>query len=300
MVEYNKSTALDVLKTTKDIVEPELEKIYEVQDGVAKDLYDAQRYALLAGGKRIRPALVLETCKMLGGEREAALPFALAIEMVHTYSLIHDDLPCMDDDDMRRGKPTVHKVYGEAMAILAGDGLLTDAFSLCAMNQAVSGDCAAAAVGVLSGAAGSFGMVKGQVIDLYGEKFELDERQLVELHMGKTGAMICAAVQLGCLAAGVAPDDEKTQKLTLFAQKIGLVFQIIDDMLDVTATEAELGKKTGADAVKNKTTFMKFFSPEAAREYSEQLTRDAIAEIEGIENSERLVSLALFLCDRNY
>jgi geranylgeranyl diphosphate synthase type II len=300
MLDYNKDAALDVLKTTKDIVEPELEKIYEVECGVAKTLYDAQKYALMAGGKRIRPALVLESCRMLGGDDAAALPFALAIEMVHTYSLIHDDLPCMDDDDMRRGKPTVHKVFGEAMAILAGDGLLTDAFSLCAMNQAVSGDCAAAAVGVLSGAAGSFGMVKGQVMDLYGESHELDERQLVELHMGKTGAMICASVQLGCLAAGIAPDDEKTQKLTLFAQKIGLVFQIIDDMLDVTANEAELGKKTGSDADNNKTTFMKFFSPEAAREYSEQLTRDAISEIEDIEGAERLIALALFLCDRNY
>ena len=300
MIEYNKDAALDVLRTTQHLVEPELEKIYNDKDGIAATLYEAQKYALLAGGKRIRPALVLETCRMLGGKMEAALPFACAIEMVHTYSLIHDDLPCMDDDDMRRGKPTLHKVYGDAMAILAGDGLLTDAFSICAMNQAVSGDCAAAAVGVLSGAAGSFGMVKGQVMDLYGESHELDERQLVELHMGKTGAMICAAVQLGCLAAGIAPDDDKTQRLTLFAQKIGLVFQIIDDMLDVTANEAELGKKTGADKDKNKTTFMKFFSPEEARAYSEQLTREAISEIEDMGDSESLVSLALFLCDRSY
>ena len=300
MIEYSKDIALDVIKATASLVEPELEKIYDVDEGVAKDLYNAQKYALLAGGKRIRPALVLETCRMLGGDEAAALPFACAVEMVHTYSLIHDDLPCMDDDDMRRGKPTLHKVYGDAMAVLAGDGLLADAFSVCAMNPAVSGDCAAAAVGVLSGAAGSFGMVKGQVMDLYGESHELDERQLVELHMGKTGAMICASVQLGCLAAGILPEDDKTQRLTLFAQKIGLVFQIIDDMLDVTANEAELGKKTGADAGKNKTTFMKFFSPDEARAYSESLTREAISEIEGMENSERLISLALFLCDRNY
>lgn len=300
MLEYSKDIALDVLRMTQGLVEPELEKIYDDNEGIAKTLYEAQKYALLAGGKRIRPALVMETCRMLGGQDDAALPFALAVEMVHTYSLIHDDLPCMDDDDMRRGKPTLHKVYGDAMAILAGDGLLTDAFSLCAMNQYVSGDCAAAAVGVLSGAAGSFGMVKGQVMDLYGESHELDERQLVELHMGKTGAMICGAVQLGCLAAGVAPDDERTQRLTLFAQKIGLVFQIIDDMLDVTANEVELGKNTGSDADKNKTTFMKFFSPGEAREYSEQLTREAIAEIEDLEGSERLIALALFLCDRKY
>ena len=202
MIEYSKDIALDVIKATASLVEPELEKIYDVDEGVAKDLYNAQKYALLAGGKRIRPALVLETCRMLGGDEAAALPFACAVEMVHTYSLIHDDLPCMDDDDMRRGKPTLHKVYGDAMAVLAGDGLLTDAFSVCAMNPAVSGDCAAAAVGVLSGAAGSFGMVKGQVMDLYGESHELTEGELVELHMGKTGAMICASVQLGCIAAG--------------------------------------------------------------------------------------------------
>ncbi len=300
MAEYNREMALDVLSTAADTVEPELEKIYQNDGGIAGTLYEAQKYALLAGGKRIRPALVLETCKMLGGKTEAALPFACAVEMVHTYSLIHDDLPCMDDDDMRRGKPTLHKVYGDAMAVLAGDGMLTDAFSVCAMNPEVTGDCAAAAVAVLSGAAGSFGMVKGQVMDLYGEEHKLDERQLVELHMGKTGAMICASVQLGCLAAGVSPDNEITQKLTLFAQKIGLVFQIIDDMLDVTANEAELGKKTGVDADKNKTTFMKFFTPEEALAYSEQLTDEAIRELKDIDGSERLVALAMFLCDRKF
>ena len=300
MIEYNRETALEVIAEAAETVGGELGKIYDVDGGAAGSLYEAQKYALLAGGKRIRPALVLESCKMLGGSVEAALPFACAVEMVHTYSLIHDDLPCMDDDDMRRGKPTVHKVYGDATAILAGDGLLTDAFSVCAMNPEVSGDCAAAAVAILSGAAGSFGMVKGQAMDLYGEAHELDERQLVELHMGKTGAMICASVQLGCLAAGVSPEDERTQRLTLFAQKIGLVFQIIDDMLDVTANEAELGKKTGSDADKNKTTFMKFFTPDEAKEYSERLTEEAIGEIKDLENCERLISLAMFLCDRSY
>ena len=300
MREYNKQLALNVLGSAKQTIEPELEKIYDLEGGVASTLYEAQRYALLAGGKRVRGALVLETCRMLGGDVRAAIPFACAIEMVHTYSLIHDDLPCMDDDDLRRGKPTVHKVYGDAMAILAGDGLLTDAFSICAMNPHVTGDCAAAAVGVLSGAAGSFGMVKGQVMDLYGESHELDERQLVELHMGKTGAMICASVQLGYLAAGIAPDDSLTERLTVFAQKIGLVFQIIDDILDVTASEAELGKKTGSDTNKNKTTFMKFFAPDAARAYAEQLTVEAISELEGFDCADGIISVAMFLCDRNY
>ena len=261
-------------------------------------LYEAERYSLLAGGKRVRAALVLETCRMLGGKDEAALPFACAIEMIHTYSLIHDDLPCMDNDDLRRGKPTNHKVFGEAYATLAGDGLLTDAFAICAMNPHVSGDCAAAAVALLSGAAGSYGMIKGQVMDIYGESHKLTEAELVELHMGKTGAMICASCQLGCLAAGYAPNHEMTERLTAFAQKIGLVFQIIDDILDMTSTDEELGKNIGSDKDSNKTTFMSFFTVDEARDYAASLTDEAITSIKDHEGAERLMELAGFLCDR--
>ena len=298
MRDYDKSLAKTVISENKAAVEAELEKIYSVESGPASQLYEAQRYSLLAGGKRIRPALVLETCKMLGGDVNAAMPFACAIEMIHTYSLIHDDLPCMDNDDLRRGKPTCHKVFGDACATLAGDGLLTDAFSVCVMNPNVSADCAAVAVAVLSGAAGSYGMVKGQMTDLFGEMNPLSEQELVELHMGKTGAMICAAVQLGCLAAGYAPNDEVTEKLTLFAQKIGLVFQVIDDILDVTSSDETLGKRIGSDKNKNKTTFMSFFTPDTARIYAESLTEEAISDIESIEDNERLKTLALYLCDR--
>lgn len=298
MFEYDRSEALEIISSAKEIIEPELEKIYEIQEGPASKLYEAIRYSLLSGGKRVRAALVIETCRMLGGDIEAALPFASAVEMVHTYSLIHDDLPCMDDDDMRRGKPTCHKVFGEAIATLAGDGLLTDAFSLCAMNPCVSGDCAATAVAILSGAAGSFGMVKGQMADLYGETHEMSEDQLVELHLGKTGAMICASVQLGCLAAGLAPNDPTTERLTEFAQKIGLVFQIVDDILDVTSSVEVLGKKTGADKNKNKTTFMSFFTVDSAKEYAYALTKSAIDVISEVKDSERLISMALYLCDR--
>ena len=299
MREYNVEPAKEIIAGAKKVIEPELEKLYPTEGGNASKLYEAMRYSLLSGGKRVRASLVLETCRMLGGRTEAALPFACAVEMIHTYSLIHDDLPCMDDDDMRRGKPTNHKVYGEAMATLAGDGLLTDAFSVCAMNPYVSGDCAATAVALLSGAAGSFGMVKGQVIDLFGETNPLTEEELVELHMGKTGAMICVSVQLGCLAAGLGPNDPTVEKLTLFARNIGLVFQIIDDILDVTSSDEVLGKSIGSDADKNKTTFMTFFTPEDAKKYATQLTEDAIENIEDIEGSEGLISLALYLCDRN-
>ena len=298
MMENNKELATAVLDECVKAVTPELEKIYPEAEGIAAVLYEAERYSLLSGGKRVRAALVLECCRLLGGKIEAALPFACAVEMVHTYSLIHDDLPCMDNDDLRRGKPTNHKVYGEAYATLAGDGLLTDAFALCAMNPHVTGDCAAAAVALLSGAAGSYGMIKGQVMDIYGESHSLSEKELVELHMGKTGAMICVSAQLGALAAGYAPNSEMTEKLTAFAQMIGLAFQVVDDILDVTSTNEELGKSIGSDKEKNKTTFMSFFSVDQAKAYAKRLTDDAIAEIEGIEGSQRLVSLAHFLCDR--
>ena len=299
-MEYNKELAISAIKNAVSLVEAELEGIYPKDEkGTARDLYKAIRYSLLSGGKRVRATLVLETCKMLGGKVEAALPFACAVEMIHTYSFIHDDLPCMDDDDMRRGKPTCHKVFGEATATLAGDGLLTDAFSVCAMNPYVSGDCAATAVALLSGAAGSFGMVKGQMSDLYGESHELSEEELVELHMGKTGAMICVSVQLGCLAAGYAPSSEVTEKLTMFARNIGLVFQIVDDILDVTSTSDVLGKNIGSDKEKNKTTFMKFFSVDEASKYAESLTQEAISYLNEIEGCETLISLALYLCERN-
>jgi len=298
MLEYNKELALSILGESKEAVEAELEKIYPTEGGMASQLYEAIRYSLLSGGKRIRAALVLEVCRMLGGNREAALPFACAVEMIHTYSLIHDDLPCMDDDDMRRGKPTNHKVFGEAIATLAGDGLLTDAFSVCAMNPFVSGDVAATAVALLSGAAGSFGMVKGQTCDLYGESHTLSESELVELHMGKTGAMICVSVQLGCLAAGYAPNSPEAEKLTLFARNIGLVFQIIDDILDVTSTEEQLGKTIGSDANKNKTTFMSFFSVSEARAYASKLTDEAVEIVSEINEKEGICALALYLCDR--
>ncbi len=299
MLEYDKELALGVLDECVAAITPELEKIYPETEGIAKILYEAERYSLLSGGKRVRAALTLECCKLLGGKPEAALPFACAVEMVHTYSLIHDDLPSMDNDDLRRGKPTNHKVFGEAYAILAGDGLLTDAFAVCAMNPHVTGDCAAAAVAILSGAAGSYGMIKGQVMDICGESRKLSESELVELHMGKTGAMICAAAQLGCLAAGYAPNHEMTERLTVFAQKVGLVFQIIDDILDVTSSNEVLGKSIGSDKDKNKTTFMSFFSADEAREYAERLTAEAVEAISSAEGSYRLINLAKFLYDRS-
>ncbi len=295
----NYTYAKNIIEENAALIESVLDSKYSDESEILGGLEMAQRYSLLRGGKRIRPCICIETCKMFGGNIEAALPFAVAVEMIHNYSLIHDDLPCMDNDDFRRGKPTTHKVYGEAMAILAGDGLLTDAFLECAMNPHVSGDCAATAVSVLSAAAGSRGMVRGQAIDLYGEQNHLTIEQLTELHLGKTGALICASVQLGCLAAGITPEDTIMGDMTEFAAQIGLAFQIIDDVLDVTSSTETLGKPIGSDAEQNKTTFMSFFTVEEALAYAEQCTLSAIELIEKHKNSDRLIEIAKYLCARD-
>ncbi len=291
--------AKNIIEENAAIVESLLDLKYSDESEILGGLEQSMRYSLLRGGKRIRPCICIETCRMFGGNIETALPFATAVEMVHNYSLIHDDLPCMDDDDLRRGKPTTHKVYGEAVAVLAGDGLLTDAFLECAMNPYVSGDCAAAAVSVLSAAAGSRGMIRGQAIDMYGEENPLTVEQLIELHVGKTGALICASAQLGCLAAGITPDDPRMQDVTEIATQIGLAFQIIDDVLDVTSSTDTLGKPTGSDKEQNKTTFMSFFTVEQAIAYANQCTESAISLLEKYQNCERLAAIARFLCARD-
>ena len=240
------------------LVEQALQAALAENDVDFAEELDAERYSLLAKAKRIRPTLVLEFCRMFGGSDAAALPFAMAVEMVHTYSLIHDDLPCVDDDDLRRGRPTCHKVYGEATALLAGDGLLTRAFGMLASNREVSGDTVRAAVAALSRAAGSFGMIGGQVMDLAGEQKKLSLKALQKLHANKTGAMIAVSAKLGCLAAGLNEGDPRTQAALEYARGIGLAFQIVDDVLDVTATEAELGKPIGSDAPHHKTTVLTY------------------------------------------
>lgn len=294
-----KEIAFSMLSEYSSMIDRELNEKYDfINDApkTVKKLYEAQKYSLTAGGKRIRPSLTLEVCRAFNGDINSAMPFAIAIEMVHTYSLIHDDLPCMDNDDMRRGKPSNHKVFGEDYATLAGDGLLTDAFFECAMNRYVTGDCAAAAVGVLSSAAGSFGMVKGQAMDMFGEQEKLSVDELISLHLGKTGALICASVQLGALAAGITPDDERMEDLTSYAQKIGLVFQIVDDILDVISTKENMGKSVHSD--ENKTTFMSYFTVEEAMECAKKYTDEAIMAIEKYEGTERLCALAKYLCYR--
>lgn len=268
------------------------------EDDQLTTLKAAQDYSLMAGGKRIRPALVLEVCDTLGGERERALPFACAVEMIHTYSLIHDDLPCMDNDDMRRGKPTSHKMFGEATAILAGDGLLTDAFAVAASHA--DGNKALLATRTLAAAAGSVGMVGGQMMDMRGESERLSLDTLLQLHARKTGALICAAVQLGAIAAGYKPQDAAWQALTTYAQCIGLAFQVVDDVLDVTADPALLGKSKGKDDAENKTTFLTYYTVDEARDYARRLTEQAVAAVESVDKQGTLVALARYLAERVY
>ena len=216
------------------------------------DLYDAMRYSLLAGGKRIRPVLTLEFARIAGMDWHDALPAACALELVHTYSLIHDDLPCMDDDDLRRGKPTNHKVYGETLAVLAGDALQPEAFRLILTAPGLAPDRRAACALVLAEAAGADGMVAGQVLDtLHAPK---TEAELTEVHRLKTGAMIAGACRMGVAAAGGG--DALDQAARAYAEELGLAFQIRDDLLDVVGDEATFGKPIGSDKEEGKVTFV--------------------------------------------
>ncbi len=286
------------LKENALLVESAMEKYFSENDGDISTLLESEKYSVFAGGKRIRPFLVLEFCRMLGGSDEAALPFACAIEMIHTYSLIHDDLPCMDDDDLRRGRPTNHKVFGYSTALLAGDGLLTRAFGVAASNPYVSDKARAEAVALLSSCAGEFGMVGGQVIDLYGETKKLSLETLIKLHSMKTGALIRASALLGCLAAGASLDSPEAEAAREYANNIGLAFQIIDDILDVESSEEELGKSCGSDSERNKTTFMTYYDVDGARNYASELTANAVSEISDNERSDVLTDLAVYLLQR--
>ena len=285
------------LNRNATIVENAMREIYSEDPDIAS-LLDSERYSLFAGGKRIRPALTLEFCKLFGGEESAAIPFACAVEMIHTYSLIHDDLPCMDNDDLRRGKPTNHKVFGETIALLAGDSLLTGAFEVAASNVEAGADVSAMAVAYLASCAGRYGMIGGQVMDIEGEKRKLTLDELLKLHSLKTGALISAASVMGALAAGVRLDDKAMKDVITYAENIGLAFQIVDDILDCTGDEATLGKRVGTDAEHEKNTFMSFYSLEEAQFYADRLTQDAIQAVRKYPESDTLCALAEWLAKR--
>lgn len=287
-----------ILKNYKVLVDNRIDEVFPEIDTAYKKVCDASRYSLLSGGKRIRPAIMMEFCKLCGGKPEDALDFAVALEMIHTYSLIHDDLPCMDNDDMRRGKPSCHKAFSEDIALLAGDTLLTEAFFIAA-NAPLPSNRVVKAVLQLSSNSGLHGMIGGQVLDLSFEEITPDAEKLCDMYMRKTAALIISAAVIGCMAAG--KDDENTlRSASKYGYNLGLAFQIIDDILDVTADEKKLGKPVGSDEKNNKTTFVNIYGIEKAFAIAAQLSNaalDALDEIGG--NTETLYELTNYLLDRN-
>ena len=283
-------------------------RVYEALSELTKEndtdfepVLDAMRYSLLAPrAKRIRPTLTLEFCRLFGGSDNAALAAAAAVEMVHTYSLIHDDLPCMDNDELRRGRPTCHVAFDEATALLAGDALLTYAFEVLAKSGDMGEGAVRDAVLTLSRAAGAFGMIGGQVIDLAGEDKQLDIDLLLKLHDRKTGALIVAAATLGCIAAGLSLTDPCTLAAGRFAKGIGLAFQIVDDVIDATADTETAGKSVGSDQKQHKTTFLSYYTPKEALSYAHRVTEAAKAELTGFVGSDFLLALADHLIDRKF
>ena len=256
-------------------------------------LFEAMEYSLLAGGKRLRPIFAFEFCRMCGADWKRAAPFAAAIEMIHTYSLIHDDLPCMDNDDYRRGRLTNHKVYGEAMAVLAGDALLTDAFCV-ASTAGLEGKNMADAIGILAECAGSMGMVGGQVLDIQSEERVLTEQEVLDIQTRKTGALISAACTTGALAGGAS--EEQFDAAGMFAASLGLAFQIRDDMLDVIGTKEEMGKGVGTD--ENKNTFVRLYGLKKCEELVQKYTAIAIDALSVFEDNAYMIELAKSLTCR--
>ena len=288
-------THAEIMQQDRELVERWLRQCFAGREPHG-DIYDAMAYSLLAGGKRLRPVLVLETCRMCGGDVETALPFACAVEMLHTYSLIHDDLPCMDNDDLRRGRPTNHKIYGEATAVLAGDGLLTACFETMLEAADLPAGRIVAAAGCLARAAGARGMVGGQVLDVAGEGHALTLAEVEELQQLKTGALISAAAEMGCILAGGSEDQRAAVRR--YAQKLGLAFQIQDDILDVEGDEELMGKPLGSDRENEKTTFVPLKGVESCRELVDTLTQGAVEALSAFPDPSFLCWLAESLVGR--
>lgn len=279
------------------IIENALEKYFVSFETMPQaGLAEAMRYSLLAGGKRIRPLLTLEFCRISGGDIEQALPVACAVEMLHTYSLIHDDLPAMDNDDLRRGKPTNHKIYGECTAILAGDALQAEAFGTI-LRCDLPPERRAACAEILAGAVGLDGMCGGQYLDMTGEGKALTAEELNEINTRKTGALLAAACQLGAAAAGAG--ERKLAAAAHFGAALGMAFQIRDDMLDVLSTDEELGKPVGSDAEENKNTYMALYGAEKCEETVRTLTQCAKTILsEEFDDTAFLFALADSLAER--
>lgn len=282
------------------VIDQALDKFLPLGDTYPPSIHQAMRYSLFAGGKRLRPILVLAAAEAVGGRSEEVIPTACALELIHTYSLIHDDLPAMDNDDYRRGKLTNHKIYGEAKAILAGDGLLTLAFQIIAQNsQGLSAAKVLEVIGEISIAAGTLGMIGGQVVDSESENKHIDPETLHYIHTCKTGALYKAALRSGAILAGAT--TEQLLALTNYAEKLGLAFQITDDILDIEGDEKLLGKPVGSDLKNQKSTYPSLFGLAKAKEMAADAVADAVASLAPFgQNASLLKEIALYLLSRDH
>ena len=278
-----------------------LKKYMPKEEGYQKTVLEAMNYSLSAGGKRLRPLITLEACKIVGGNEEDAIPFAIAIEMIHTYSLIHDDLPALDNDDLRRGRPTNHKVYGEAMAILAGDALLNYAFEIMLSNSINKKDANKylKAINEIAKSSGTYGMIGGQVVDIESEGKTIDKDKLDFIHMNKTAAIIIGCMRAGAIIGGA--NEKELENITNYARNIGLGFQIVDDILDIIGDESKLGKNIGSDLEKNKSTYPSLFGLDESKKLAKELIEEAKTSISIFnEKDEFLKGLAEYIVDRDY
>jgi geranylgeranyl diphosphate synthase type II len=290
------------LKERQQRIDAALDRYLPAEDTLPQQLHTAIRYSVFAGGKRIRPILMLAACETVGGDIEQVIPAACAMEMIHTYSLIHDDLPAMDDDDFRRGRPTCHKVFGEALAILAGDALQTEAFLLLSDMAAGQGEGAEArrrVINTIARCAGSRGMVGGQVVDMDSEGREIDLPTLEYIHTRKTGALILASVQAGALLGG--SDQTAFEALSRYAEAAGLAFQVADDILDIVGDQAVLGKDVGSDVARGKATYPALLGLEQARGRARELRDMALTALSGFgEQADPLREIARYIVDRSF
>ena len=290
------------LKDRQQRVDAALDKFLPAEDTLPERLHQAVRYSVFAGGKRLRPILMMAGCEAVGGDIERVMPAACAMEMIHTYSLIHDDLPAMDDDDFRRGRPTCHKVYGEALAILAGDALLTEAFILLSgmsSDTPEASDACRKATHIIARCAGSMGMVGGQVVDMESEGKEIDLPTLEYIHTHKTGALILASVQVGALLGG--GDDKAYNALTRYAEASGLAFQVADDILDIVGDQEVLGKDVGSDEARGKATYPALLGLKTARQRARDLRDLALDSLVDFgAAAEPLRQIAHYIVDRSF
>jgi geranylgeranyl diphosphate synthase type II len=288
------------LKEKRSIVDEALERVFPEPDGPAADVVRAMRYSLFAGGKRLRPILCIAGAEAVGGEGRAVLPVACALELIHTYSLIHDDLPVMDDDDLRRGKPTNHKVYGEAVALLAGDGLLTEAFRVMSRMDAykdVKPQAVLRVISLVAEAAGYCGMVGGQTVDIQSEGQEVEPALVAFIHAHKTGALIAASVTAGSILGGA--DEDQVAAMSAYGENIGLAFQIADDILDVEGDREAMGKDVGGDAQKRKITYPGVLGLEKSREAQKGLVSQGIGFLKRFDHrADPLRYLATYIIER--